>query len=203
MDEKISCNCIIVCEGKYDKIKLSSIFNDEIFCTNGFGIYKDNKLLALLKKISQTKRIAIVCDSDASGFKIRNHLKKCLATNNIINVYIPDIIGKEKRKNTPSKEGKLGVEGVSKKIIIKAFENAGLLQNEETQKDRQLITKLDFYYDGLSGKNDSALKRELLKKQLSLPEHLSQNALLDVLNLLISKEEYKILIKTIAQKIEK
>lgn len=179
----------VVVEGKYDKIKLSSILNAVIITTNGFGIYKDKEKLQLIKYYAEKTGIIILTDSDSAGFKIRSYLKGAIKKEYIKNVYIPDIFGKEKRKVKPSAEGKLGVEGINKKIILEAFEKAGITSvNEENKK---LITNTDFYFLGLSGNPDSSNKRNILKRSLNIPELISTSSLIDILNTMMTIDELK------------
>ncbi|MGN1482065.1 toprim domain-containing protein [Porcipelethomonas sp.] len=181
----------IIVEGKYDKIKISSIVDAVIIVTNGFGIFKDTEKLELIKYYAVKTGIIILTDSDSAGFKIRNHIKGAVKNGKIYNVYIPDIIGKEKRKTKPSAEGKLGVEGVEKRIILKAFENAGITASESADDGREKISKTDLYMLGLSGgKNSSVLRRRLLE-YLNLPTLLSSNSMLEVLNTMMDCDELK------------
>lgn len=189
---------IIIVEGNYDKSKLSSLVNATIVVTDGFMIFKDKNKCDMLRKLANEYGAIIFTDSDGAGFKIRNYLKNILRTANIKHAYIPDIKGKEKRKNHASKEGFLGVEGVNDEIIITALKNAGYEENEK--KETKKITKTDFYSDGLCGTDGSTEKREQLKKELKLPKHLSANMLLEVLNKLYTYEEYKEFIKKIEEK---
>lgn len=175
----------IVVEGKYDKIKLSSIIDAVIIVTNGFGIFKDKEKLALIRFYAETTGIIIMTDSDRAGFIIRNHIKGAVKNGRIQNVYIPDIIGKEKRKNKPSAEGKLGVEGMDKEIILKAFEKAGISSDEKEQNKDDIITKTDLYLLGLSGGKESGSLRKQLLEYLKLPSLLSANSMLEVLNTMI------------------
>ena len=178
----------IVVEGRYDKNTLSQIVDAEIIETGGFGIMKDKALLALLRRIAEARGLIILTDSDGAGFVIRNYLKGALPKDKVAHAYIPDVRGKEKRKKAPGKEGKLGVEGMKPEILLRALSEAGAQFEDTPQRDP--ITKYDLYELGLSGKPDSAAKRRALMQALELPEHLSTNALLDVLNLLYSKEEF-------------
>lgn len=180
---------IIIVEGNYDKSKLSSLVDATIVVTDGFMIYKDKKKCNMIKQLAQKNGAIIFTDSDGAGFRIRNYLKNILKDCKVRHAYIPDIVGKEKRKNHHSKEGFLGVEGVSDEIILKSLENAGFeLCNKE---DIVAITKTDLYNDGLTGGADSSIRRDRLKKMLGLPGHLSANMLLDVLNNLYGYDEYK------------
>lgn len=184
----------VVVEGKYDKIKLSSIVDANILVTDGFQLFQDRGKTGLLRKLAQKDGIIVLTDSDVAGFQIRSYIKNAVGNSGkVTHVYIPDIFGKEKRKDKPSKEGKLGVEGVSSEVLLEAFRNAGVFSEQE--RESRKITKADFYEDGLAGSADSSARRNKLIQLLDLPEHLSANALLGVLNSLMSYEEYKKLIQ--------
>ena len=185
----------VVVEGKYDKIKLSRIVDCPIITTEGFGVFKSEETKTLLRWYAKNGGIIILTDSDAAGFKIRGYIKGIVSQGEVKNVYIPDIFGKEKRKMKPSAEGKLGVEGVSEKVIYEAFERAGVLG--EPKKEGEKITRADLYEDGLFGGKDSSAKRSALLKKLDLPENLSTSGLLDILNSSMTLEEYKKLTETI------
>ena len=189
----------IIVEGKYDKIKLSSIIDGLIIETNGFRIFKDKKKLKLIRKLANEKGIIIFTDSDASGFVIRNYLSGLIPKDKVKHAYIPDVYGKEKRKEKYSKEGKLGVEGLENSLIIESLNNSVKSMKTFTnniEKGKQ-ITKLDFFDDGIYGKDDSYEKRKIFIKNLNLPEYLSVNALLDVINSIMTIDEYKKLISTL------
>lgn len=178
----------IVVEGKYDKIKLSGLFDTMIITTEGFGIFKNRALCDLIKKVSMQKGIIIFTDSDRAGFVIRNYVKKIARSGVVKHAYIPDIYGKEKRKMQASKEGFLGVEGMTDQIIIEAVTDCTVVREKA---DTPVITKADLYKDGLSGGENSRRIREFLTRELSLPKRLSSNMLLDILNSLYTYEEYK------------
>lgn len=178
----------IVVEGKYDKIKLSSMVDGVIICTGGFRVYKDKEMQAMLRTLAKKQGLAVLTDSDTAGFKIRGFLRSICGKENIVDVYIPDLYGKEKRKDHPSKEGKLGVEGVPEEVLQKAFADAGIGAELVLQK-KDPITKMDLFELGLSGRAESALRRKQLMKHLTLPEHLTTNALVTVLDALMSREE--------------
>lgn len=178
----------IVVEGKYDKIKLSSMVDGVIICTGGFRVYKDKGMQAMLRALAKKQGLAVLTDSDTAGFKIRGFLRSICGKENIVDVYIPDLYGKEKRKDHPSKEGKLGVEGVPEEVLQKAFADAGIGAELVLQK-KDPITKMDLFELGLSGRAESALRRKQLMKHLTLPEHLTTNALVTVLDALMSREE--------------
>ncbi len=193
----IKIDRIVIVEGKYDKIKLSSILDAVIIETDGFGIFNDKEKQALIRRLAETKGLLILTDSDSAGFRIRSFIKGIVPSEYIVNAYIPDIFGKEKRKTEFSKEGKLGVEGIKPEIIADALRKAGVLCETVKKTERREITKLDLYEDGLSGgKNSETLRKQLLK-YLELPEKLTVNSLIQILNTFISFEEYKRIIKEI------
>lgn len=181
----------IVVEGKYDQNTLSQLVDTTIFQTRGFGVMHDKALLELLRKAAKTTGLIIFTDSDGAGFVIRNFLKGALPKEGVFHAYIPDIPGKEKRKRAPGKEGLLGVEGMTKEILLSALENAGAdLGGEAEKRPGDTITKFDLYTAGLSGRPDSAAKRAAFLEKLRFPAHMSANALLDALNLLYTREEF-------------
>ncbi len=176
----------IVVEGRYDKNTLSQIVDAPILETFGFGIMKDKLRLDLLRKVAAARGLIIFTDSDGAGFVIRNYLKSTIPPERLKQAYIPDIYGKERRKTAPGKEGKLGVEGMSPEIILQALRNAGAtIEGETAIRTTGNITKQDMMELGLSGCADSAAKRAALQKKLNLPFHMSSNALLQAMNLLI------------------
>ena len=180
----------IVVEGKYDKNTLRQIVDAPIFTTDGFGIMNNRSQLELLRNIAKKRGLIILTDSDGAGFVIRNYLKGALPKDCVYHAYIPDIYGKERRKAAPGKEGKLGVEGMNPAIIEKALLEAGVEPDESGHTQSQPICKADLFALGLSGRADSKERRRQLLKQLRLPEHMSPNALLDVLNILYSREDF-------------
>lgn len=187
----------VVVEGKYDKIKLQSIMDATIIVTNGYRIFKDKEKLELIRFYARKKGIIILTDSDGAGFKIRGYLKGSVPEGKIKNVYIPDVFGKEKRKDKPSCEGKLGVEGIKKELIIEAFNKAGIkFSGDDTVSDREKtpVTRADIYDAGLTGAPDSSEKRKRLLKKLGLPERLSTSGMLDAINTMMSAEEFAQLI---------
>ncbi len=178
----------IIVEGKYDKMRLERICSSPIFTTEGFRIFKDRQRREFLRKLAKTRGILILTDSDRAGFMIRNHIKGFVEEGSVRQAYIPEIFGKEKRKSSPSKEGKLGVEGIDEEKLIKILE-----KYSSPEKAGDKITKTDLYDSGLYGGADSAAARSRLCNQLSIPTGISVNALIDALNALISKEEFFIL----------
>ena len=187
----------IVVEGRYDKNTLSQIVDAPILETSGFGIFKDKAQMALLRRIAQTRGLIVFTDSDGAGFVIRNHIKSAIPGKYLKHAYIPDIPGKEKRKSAPGKEGKLGVEGMSREIILEALRRAGATIEGEEAPQSCRITKQDLMSLGLSGGPDAGAKRLALLKKLNLPEHMSPNAMLQALNLLYSLEELEQILQTI------
>lgn len=179
----------ILVEGRYDKNTMCQIVDAPILETSGFGIFKDRKQMALLRQVAEKRGLIVFTDSDGAGFVIRNHVKSAIPAKYLKHAYIPDIMGKEKRKAAPGKEGKLGVEGMSREIILEALRRSGAtIEGEESSSSHQ-ITKQDLMDLGLSGSADASQKRLALLKKLNLPEHLSPNAMLQALNLLLTLEE--------------
>ena len=179
----------IVVEGRYDKNTLSQIVEAPILETAGFGIFKDKKQMALLRQVAEKRGLIVFTDSDGAGFVIRNHIKSAIPAKFLKHAYTPDILGKERRKAAPGKEGKLGVEGMTREIILEALRKAGATFEGEEAASTHQITKQDLMELGLSGGADSSAKRLALLKKLNLPEHMSANAMLQALNLVYSLEE--------------
>ncbi|MBQ7117934.1 MAG: DUF4093 domain-containing protein [Clostridia bacterium] len=180
----------VIVEGKYDIIKLSGIIDSLIIKTDGFGIFKDKEKQALLRRLASEKGIIVLTDSDSAGFLIRNFISSTVPKDKITNVYIPDIFGKEKRKTEQSREGKLGVEGISEQILLEAFTKAGVLAVESGRTEKRHITNIDLYEYGLTGRENSSEKRKLLLKKLALPERLSTSSLIKILNTFLTYEEF-------------
>jgi ribonuclease M5 len=191
----------VIVEGKYDKIKLSNILDTVIIETDGFAIFKDKEKQGLIRFLSEKRGIIIMTDSDSAGFKIRNFINGITKSENIKNVFIPDIYGKEKRKVEASKEGKLGVEGMSAEVILNALEKAGVLCTENTEKQGREITHTDFFEDGISGGSNSSVIRKAFAKELDLPERISSSSLLKVINSYMTFDEYKETVKKIQKNI--
>lgn len=181
----------IVVEGRYDKNTLRQLIDAPIFETSGFGIMNDKKLLAFLRQVALQRGLIILTDSDGAGFVIRNYLKGALPKGRVLHAYIPDIAGKEKRKREAGKEGKLGVEGMQPAVLLDALRNAGAtIEGERVLTVSEPITKMDLYELGFSGGADSAARRAKMQRELALPEHLGANALLDALNIILTREEF-------------
>lgn len=186
----IHINETVIVEGKYDKIKLASIIDAVIIETNGFSIFNHPEKLKLIRRLADKNGVLIITDSDAAGFKIRHYLGGALPQDKVKHAYIPDIFGKEPRKNAPSKEGKLGVEGMPVEAVTLALRRAGVLC-ETKDEPRRLVTKADLFEDGLSGGESSVKRRRQLMASLDLPQRLSSNGLLQVINAMFTYEEYK------------
>ena len=186
----------IVVEGRYDKNTLSQILDAPILETSGFGIFKDKQQMALLRRIAESRGLIVFTDSDGAGFVIRNHIKSAIPGKYLKHAYIPDIYGKETRKAAPGKEGKLGVEGMTKDVILESLRRAGAtIEGEEAVPVRQ-ITKQDLMELKLSGTADASERRLKLLKHLNLPERMSPNAMLQALNLLYNIEELTTIVES-------
>ncbi len=181
--EKIKINKVILVEGKYDKIKLSSIIDGHIITTDGFALFNNEEKRALIRRLAEKKGIIILTDSDSAGFVIRNKLKGYLGKEcEIINLYAPQIVGKEARKNKASKQGLLGVEGIDTDTIKKLFEKAGISEDDHIQSTS--YSKSDLYSLGLSGHSESKALRDKICEENGLPKSMSANAFLAAVNLL-------------------
>lgn len=180
----------ILVEGRYDKNTISQIVDTAIFECSGFGIFKNKEQMDLLRRVAQKRGLIVFTDSDGAGFVIRNHIKSAIDNAYLKHAYIPDVYGKERRKVAPGKEGKIGVEGMTKDVLLEALRRAGATFEGETIFVSNGITKQDMMELGLSGGVDSAEKRRQLLQKLGLPERMSANALLQAINVLYTKEEF-------------
>ena len=186
----------IVVEGRYDKNTLSQIVDAPILETSGFGIFKNKEQMALLREIAQVRGLIVFTDADGAGFVIRNHIKSAIPAQFLKHAYTPDIFGKERRKAVPGREGKLGVEGMTREIILEALRRAGAtFLNEETLDGKQEITKADLMELGLYGPGSND-RRAALIKRLGFPEKISTNAFLQAVNLLYDLSELKQMMDT-------
>jgi ribonuclease M5 len=187
--EKLKIPYPIIVEGKYDRLRLISILDANIITTDGFGIFNKKEKTALLRALAKARQVIVLTDSDGAGKLIRSHISSCLPKDKIINLYTPEIFGKEKRKAEPSAEGKLGVEGMERELLYELFlpytdENAGARGLENP------LSKTDFYEDGLSGGKDSAAMRDALALKLGLPRGMTANALLAAVKMICTYDEY-------------
>lgn len=193
MSGKIKISLPVIVEGKYDKIKLDSILDARIITTGGFGIFNSTEKKALIKRLCQNG-VILLCDSDGAGKVIRSHIKSFLPPEKVINLYIPKIAGKERRKKEGSREGTLGVEGMDADLLRSLFQKYA----DAHTSVRTPITKRDFYICGLSGGENSAAKRDALAAAYDLPGGMTANALLDALNIISTLEEFEAKAKTIS-----
>ena len=184
----ISVQEAIIVEGKYDKIKLSGFVDGFIFVCDGFSIFNNKKNQTTIKTLAEKKGIVILTDSDSAGLKIRNFVKQLVPKEQVKHAYIPEIPGKERRKNVAGKEGLLGVEGIDEKIILDALIKSGCAVAGDAQKPKDKLTKTDFFQMGLSGGEKSAELRHKLAQELGLPSKLSANMLLDAVNRMSDRE---------------
>ena len=179
----------IVVEGRYDKNTLSQIVDAPILETSGFGIFKNKEQMNLLRKVAQVRGLIVFTDADGAGFVIRNHIKSAIPNQYLKHAYTPDILGKERRKSAPGKEGKLGVEGMTREVILESLRRAGAtFEGEHPEKTAQEITKADLMDLGLYGPGSNERRAALIKK-LEFPEKISTNGFLQAVNLLYSLSE--------------
>ena len=182
---------VIVVEGRYDKNTLSQIVDATVVTVGGFSVFNDKEKLAFLRRLANERGLIVLTDSDGAGFVIRNHLKGALPKDKVKQAYIPDVMGKERRKRHAGKEGKLGVEGMKPEVLLEALRKAGAtFLDEETDVpvQKEPLTKADLFELGLTGGADSSEKRQALLKKLGLPSKLTANGLLEALNLLYDRE---------------
>lgn len=181
---------VIVVEGKYDKNTLSQVVDAVIIETSGFGVFNNREKQQLLRTLAEKRGMIVFTDSDGAGFVIRNFIKGCVDPKYLKHAYIPDIYGKERRKAKSSKEGKLGVEGMKPEVLLGALIDAGATVDGISADKKSRISKADMYARGYTGREESSKKRAELLKKLGLPEKMTVGALLDVLNVLMSREEF-------------
>ena len=182
---------VIVVEGRYDKNALSQVVDAVIVETSGFGIYNDAAKRRMLRALAASRGLIVLTDSDGAGFQIRSFIRGCVDPELVKHAYIPDVYGKERRKRSASKEGKLGVEGMPPQILLDALLRAGAtVEDSESVRKTERISKADLYARGLSGKAESREKRTALLRRLDLPERLTADGLLDVLNATMSREAF-------------
>ena len=183
---------VIIVEGRYDKNTVLQALDATVIEVSGFQIFSDKEKIGLLRTLADKRGLIILTDSDRAGFFIRGRLKGMLEGANVKHAYIPDVLGRERRKSKPSKEGKLGVEGMSAQVIISALRQAGAEFENESKRSTpaELISKTDLFEIGLSGGPNSANKRREFLKRLNLPKRLSSNSLIDVLNALYTRDEF-------------
>lgn len=184
---------VVVVEGRYDKNALLQVVDAVVVTTSGFGIFNDGEKLALLRRLAEQRGLILLTDSDGAGFVIRSFLKGAVPKERLKQAYIPDMPGKERRKRTPGKEGKLGVEGMPPEVLLTALRRGGAtFEGEEEPVSAAAVTKAELLERGLIGPGSAARRSELLKR-LELPEHMPPNAMLEALNLLLTREEWEAL----------
>ena len=181
----------VIVEGKYDKIRLSGFIDAVIIETDGFRIFSNKEKRAFIRNMAKNKGIIVMTDSDSAGFRIRNFIRNIASDGEVINVYMPDVFGKEKRKAEPSKEGKLGVEGLSEEIITEALTKAGVFHTQTKNVNRRQVTVTDLFEDGFTGSDNSGERKKKLLESLSLPSKMSNSQLLKLINTFMSYEDYK------------
>lgn len=191
----------IVVEGKYDKNTLSQLVDTVILETHGFSIFQDKDKLALLRTMADKRGLIILTDSDGAGFVIRNHIKGAIPPDKVKHAYIPNIHGKERRKRHWGGEKQLGVEGMTQDILVTALRRSGAtFLDEEDAKPKSTLSKTDLYLCGLTGGENSSRLRQALFKELNLPNYLSPNALLPILNALYAKEDLLTLVEKLKER---
>ena len=192
----------VIVEGKYDKMKLRGMVEGEIITTEGFRIFRDKDKLTLIRRLAAAGKVVLLTDSDRAGFRIRGYLSGAIPPERIIQVYIPEILGKERRKAAPSEEGTLGVEGMPEEVLRRALEQAGALEDGNAPPVREPITKQDLFALGLSGGPDSSTLRRLVQRELGLPGAISANALCGVLSRVVTREELAQAVARVKQQLE-
>ena len=189
----VHINEIILVEGKYDKIKLQSVTDANIVTLDGFSVFTDDEKITALRALADKRGLLVLTDSDAAGFKLRAFINGRIPKGKVKHAYIPDVPGKEKRKQAASKEGKLGVEGMD----IAVLEDALAPFAAESIEPLQSLTKADLYADGLTGRPDSAQKRRAFAVAAGLPARIGSNALLEFINAMVTREQYQALITSL------
>ena len=180
----------IIVEGKYDKIRLSALTDALIVTTEGFGVFSDKEKQTYIKALAKKTGLLILTDSDAAGFRIRHFIRNIARDADVVNVFVPDIIGKERRKEAPSKEGKLGVEGMDTAVLTQALESSGWFSASASGQSAEAITTADLYIAGLTGKPEAAKKRRRLLQECGLPARLSGGTMLKTLNAFLSRAAF-------------
>ena len=187
--DRLKIDLPIIVEGKYDKIKIKSVADACVIQTDGFGVFKNHERLALIRQLAKKSKIIVMTDSDGAGKVIRSHIASAIPKDRLIQLYIPQVEGKERRKEAPSAEGYLGVEGTDAQLIRKLLEPFAVgVSNEESEREE--ITKADLFEVGLTGGSDSAEKRDSFAVSVGLPKKMTPNALLAALNVIMTREEF-------------
>ena len=193
MTNKLNIPYPVIVEGRYDKQRLSCVMNGQIITTDGFGVFNHKEKLTLIRALAVKSPIIVLTDSDGAGKLIRSHITGAVPKDRLIQLYIPQIKGKEKRKAAPSAEGTLGVEGMETELLyqlLRPYENGDAVARAMENP----LSKTDFYIDGLTGKENSTARRDALAVSIGLPAGMTPNALLAALRLLCTYEEYLTLV---------
>ncbi len=199
--EKIALRQAVIVEGKYDKIRLDALVDALVIPTNGFGIFRDAEMRGFIHKLAHSCGIVVLTDADAAGFRIRNQVAQAARGGEVIHVYTPDIWGKERRKNRPGAEHKLGVEGMETAVLLDAFARSGILpDSKKATGSKHPITRQDLYDLGLNGGAQSSILRRQLCQHLGLPQRLSQSSLLPVLQQMLTLDALRTLVEDLAKK---
>ena len=188
---------VIVVEGRYDQNTLRQVVDADVICTDGFSIFRDSERQALLRRLAEKRGLIVLTDSDGAGEVIRGFLSGIVPPDRVRHAFIPDIPGKERRKSSPSKEGKLGVEGMPPEVLLRALKAAGATLDDAPAPRGVGITPAELYALGLTGGAESAEKRRRLQRALELPERMSTKQLLTALNILVSREELRTLVQSV------
>ncbi|MBQ9993559.1 MAG: DUF4093 domain-containing protein [Clostridia bacterium] len=191
---RIKLKEVVIVEGKYDKIRLESLIDAIIITTDGFGIFNDSEKRTLIRRMADERGLLILTDSDGAGFVIRNYISGWVDSSKIKHAYIPQLLGKERRKAAPSKEGTLGVEGMENEVLLSALRRAGVSTLSHGDTISEPITRMTLFEDGVIGGDNSDVLRAKLLRELGLPSMMSTNALLSVINLVTDMSEYRRLI---------
>lgn len=178
----------VIVEGRYDKLKLANIIDALIIETNGFSIFNDKEKMNFIKRLADERGLIVITDSDSGGFQIRRYISSGIDKEKIKHIYIPDVYGKEKRKKAPSKQGKLGVEGMDESVLLSLFKKADI--SVSTSKRLDPLTSYDFYFLKLSGTSNAKENKKKLLKSLNLPEFLSTSSLISYINSIMEKQEF-------------
>ena len=190
MEERLKIPYPVIVEGRYDKLRLDSVIEGQILTTDGFGLFNKKEKTMLFRALAKATPIIVLTDSDGAGKLIRSHISSLIPPDRLIHLYIPRIEGKEKRKDLPSAEGTLGVEGMERELLQKILAPYADAERMDARLRENPLSKTDFYIDGLTGGENSREKRDALAKKLGLPPKMTPNALLAALRLLCSYEEY-------------
>ncbi len=199
--EKLSLKEAVIVEGKYDKIQLQNVISSPIITLNGFRVFKDKEAQHLIRSVAEVRGILVMTDVDSAGFVLRNFLNGIVDKSHIKHCYIPTIMGKEKRKDSPSKEGKLGVEGINRQSLVNAILKSGAtIVGQDSKVTSREITKVDFFELGLCGRDNSAILRQQVLTHLGLPTYLSTNAMISAVNCLYTYDEFNVILNNFINK---